>query len=147
MHAYIFIWVLVYGSTHVNLHFFMCRHACMHIEAIGNLRCHSRTLSILVLRQSLSLFWNSPIRLDWLASEPQRSPISTSSALATMPGSFYMGSGDQTHVLIFVTEALLLTETSHQPGGNLLERVRYVNLSLQTALLGSKFCPLLSPNG
>lgn len=36
-HVYVYLFVCKY----------MCRHMHVHMEAIGNLRCHSRTLSIL----------------------------------------------------------------------------------------------------
>lgn len=39
MGAHVYVYLFVYT--------YMCRHVHVHMEAMGNLRCHFRTLSIL----------------------------------------------------------------------------------------------------
>lgn len=52
----------------------------VHIHCMHECRCQGSAvgvvpwvLSTVFLKQALSLAWNSLIRLNWLASEPQRS--------------------------------------------------------------------------
>lgn len=64
--------------THVQDKWGCCVLVCMWRSSI-TLRCHSL---LCVFRHSLSLAWNSPSSLGWLASEPQESsPVMETSTL------------------------------------------------------------------
>lgn len=60
--TYIFMWVHVWESTHMYVPLFvwryMCRHVfvcvCVHMEAVCNLRCHSKTLLLGLKSEALT---------------------------------------------------------------------------------------------
>lgn len=81
------------------------------------LRCHSSGDFYIILRDTISLAWDSPIRLGWLDSKPERSsPVSASLALEKQAeaatSSFCMGFGEQTEVLMLARQKAVLSHLS-----------------------------------
>lgn len=56
----------------------LCAVMCMHVheEADNNVRVVPQMLSTIILRQCLSIAWNTPCRQSWLTSKPQESSCS-----------------------------------------------------------------------
>lgn len=82
---------------------FMCM--CALVVSKGNLGCYPEVSCLPPLKQGLSLVWGSPIRLGWLAREPQRSVYVCLPYTGITHGNhrahhFYMDSGHQTRVFM-----------------------------------------------
>lgn len=63
----------IFSHMHVGVH--VCVGMCVHVSMCvwkleGNLRCHPYECYPCLLKQNLSLAWNSLCRLDRLSSEP-----------------------------------------------------------------------------
>ena len=78
MHTHVHIHV--FRCTCMQVHMKMCVCVCAHVCAPthahvytpdNNLGVTLKNITNSSLKQNLSLVWSSPIRLEWLASEPQ----------------------------------------------------------------------------
>jgi hypothetical protein len=100
------------GSCYValaGLVFFLCTlKVCAHVS-VYTLKClASRHCSNCFLKQHLSLIWNSPIQLGWLASEPGTHylcfPSSGTRGILFRVQFFNISSEDQTQVCILTRQ-------------------------------------------
>lgn len=98
----LFLVILLFVSASIYEYiFYMHLHICMYIVCAccmcvlrpeHNCRCFLFTFSQEKVWDSLSPSWNSPSRLDWLASKPQGSAYLCSASMhATMPDYFWHG--------------------------------------------------------